>query len=58
MRGAETDLAQRVRTRRRAEPTRPAASEHVERVVEDILVAREMARVDLGVDMLITQPQE
>ncbi|WP_407150456.1 hypothetical protein [Bradyrhizobium sp. ORS 86] len=58
MRGAEAELAQRVRVRRAAEPTAAAASDHVERVVEDILVAREMARVDLGVDLLISQPRE
>jgi hypothetical protein len=58
MRGAETQLAQRVRARRAAEPIGSAASGHVERVVEDVLVAREMARVDLGVDLLITQPHE
>ena len=56
MRVAESDLAQRIKRRRAIDPT--TASGHVERVVEDILVSREMARVDLGVDMLITQPRE
>lgn len=58
MRGAEPELAQRVRARRAAEPAGSTRSGHVEQAVEDILVTREMARVDLGVDMLITQPKE
>jgi hypothetical protein len=56
MRATENILAQRIRVRRatlREGPTISPADE----AVEDILVAREMARVDLGIDVLIAQPR-
>jgi hypothetical protein len=58
MRGAEGELAQRVSIRRSSRPAGPPVSPQTERAIEDILVAREMVRVDLGVDVLIAQPHE
>jgi hypothetical protein len=58
MRGAEGELAQRVSIRRSDQPAGPPGSPQAERAIEDILVAREMVRIDLGVDVLVAQPQE
>jgi hypothetical protein len=54
MREAEAAIATRINTRRSAQPE---TSEEQGHAVEDILVAREMARVDLGVDLLVSQPR-
>lgn len=55
MREAENSIVQQIRARRAAE-TLDAG--HLERPIEDILVAREMARVGLGVDLILAQPRE
>jgi hypothetical protein len=57
MREAEPVIAERINARRLARPDQPEMSEEQNQIVEDILVAREMARVDLGVDLLISQPR-
>jgi len=56
MRMSESDVARRISARRTIRPDRPPLSQQTERAVEDILIAREMARVDLGVDLMIAQP--
>jgi hypothetical protein len=56
MRATESILAQRIRVRRAALREGPTISP-TDEAVEDILVAREMARVDLGIDVLIAQPR-
>jgi hypothetical protein len=56
MRGAEGDLAQRISARRSTRPDGLAVTRQTERTIENILVAREMVRVDLGIDTLIAQP--
>ncbi|NLS69338.1 hypothetical protein E3H11_10480 [Bradyrhizobium brasilense] len=58
MRGTEDELAQRVRGRRSIPTAAVPPTPQAERAIEDILVAREMARVDLGVDVLIAQPSK
>jgi hypothetical protein len=57
MRTAEGNLVQRVRSRRAVRPDGIALSPQVEQTIEEILVAREMVRVDLGVDVMIAQPR-
>jgi hypothetical protein len=54
IRQAESQIAARVRANRLRAPdiVRPPEEE---RVVTDILVAREIARIDLGVDVIIAQ---
>jgi hypothetical protein len=54
MRSAEAEIEQRVRSRRT--PPLSEESSRVQRTIEDILIAREMTRVDLGVDLLVAQP--
>jgi hypothetical protein len=56
MRATESILAQRIHVRRAALRDGPAISP-ADEAIEDILVAREMARVDLGIDVLIAQPR-
>jgi hypothetical protein len=56
MRIAESELAQRVSARRSIRPDGLPLPQRTERAVENILVAREMVRVDLGVDLVIAQP--
>jgi hypothetical protein len=58
MRMAESELAQRVSARRSIRPDGPQLLQQTERAVENVLVAREMVRIDLGVDVLIAQPHE
>jgi hypothetical protein len=58
MRETEGLLAERIDLTRSARRERPVESPQEEEVVKNILVAREMARVDLGVDVLIAQPHE
>jgi hypothetical protein len=55
MREAESAIVEQIRARRAAE--HPDATWEVEQPVEDILVAREMARVDLGVELVVAQPR-
>jgi hypothetical protein len=56
MREAESSIAEHVRARTLTEA--PTAVQPSEQPVEDILVAREMARVDLGVELMLAQPRE
>jgi hypothetical protein len=58
MRVAEGELAQRVSARRSIRPDGLPVPPPTERTIENILVAREMVRVDLGVDVLIAQPHK
>jgi hypothetical protein len=53
MREAEALIAQQVRARRAADAESPDVSG--DQTIEDILVAREMVRIDLGVDLVIAQ---
>ncbi len=57
MRGAENELAQRITSRRSIRPDGPPVLPETERTIENILVAREMARIDLSVDVMIAQPR-
>jgi hypothetical protein len=54
MRNMENLIQERVQTRRDAGPI-----EHTEdrQAFDDVLVAREMARIDLGVDLVLAQPR-
>jgi len=56
MRASEGTVRQRIRARRGALSARLVTSVETERVIEDILVSREIARVDLGLDLLVAQP--
>jgi hypothetical protein len=56
MRQSESLIEERVRVRRSAIADQRAMPEDREQVVTDILVAREMARIDIGVDVLVAQP--
>ena len=56
MREAESSIAEQVRARRLTKA--PTVAQPLEQPVEDILVAREMARVDLGVELMLAQPRE
>lgn len=57
MRQAEQQMAERIRSSRRFETDRPARSLAEESALVDVLVAREIARVDMGVDLLLAQPR-
>lgn len=57
MRGAEDELAERISVRRSIHPDGPRVSPQTERTIENILIAREMVRVDLGVEVMIAQPR-
>jgi hypothetical protein len=57
MRQTEQLIAERVRARRRPSPDQPAYSPEEDRAVTDLLVAREIARVDMGIDVLVAQPR-
>jgi len=57
MRQAEGLVAERISTRRSAVADGPALPRDQDQVITDILVAREMARIDLGVGVLIAQPR-
>jgi hypothetical protein len=54
MREAEAGIAARIRARPFAGSE--IAGDHRQEI-EDILVAREMARIDLGIDVLLSQPR-
>ena len=56
MREAEASIAEQVRARRLTDA--PTAAQPLEQPIEDILVAREMARIDLGVELMLAQPRE
>lgn len=56
MRNVESALAQRIRAKRSSQPDRPPVAPESEQTIENILVSREMVRIDLGVDLLIAQP--
>jgi hypothetical protein len=56
MQASESVIRQRIHDRRTARPGPAAMSPETERVIEDILVTREIARVDLGLDWLVVQP--
>ncbi len=58
MRTAERGLAQRVNARQSTRPDTARQPQRTEQAIENILVAREMARVDLGVDVMIAQPHQ
>ena len=58
MRVAEGELAQRVSARRSIRPDGTRLPQRTEQTIENILVSREMVRVDLGVDLLIAQPHK
>jgi hypothetical protein len=58
MRATEIAVAERIITKRATGAGRPTAlADREERTIINILVAREMARIDLGVDLLIAQPR-
>jgi hypothetical protein len=57
MRRAEGNVAERVSARRGLRTTVAPVSPETENSIEDILIAREMVRVDLGVDLMIAQPK-
>jgi hypothetical protein len=57
MRQAEQLVLERVKSRRILASEAAFRSPEQELVVTDILVAREIARVDLGIDLLVAQPQ-
>lgn len=55
MRETEATIAEQIRARRA--PGVPDAVDHRERPIEDILAAREMARIDLGIELVVAQPR-
>jgi hypothetical protein len=55
MREAESLISEQIRARRAVET--PVVSGADEQSIEDILVAREMVRVDLGVELVMAQPR-
>jgi hypothetical protein len=57
MRQAEQQIAERIRSSRRSGTERPASFLPEESALVDILVAREIARVDMGVELLVAQPR-
>jgi hypothetical protein len=58
MRASERAEVERIEKKRTAQPDTRGLSAERERVIVDILVAREMVRVDLGVDLLLAQPSD
>jgi hypothetical protein len=57
MKSAEGVVEERIAVRRVSQPGTLESSAEKERVIRDLLVAREMARVDLGLDLLVAQPR-
>jgi hypothetical protein len=57
MRQAEQQIAERIRSSRCSGTERPASFLPEESALVDILVAREIARVDMGVELLVAQPR-
>jgi hypothetical protein len=58
MKRAEAGLSERINARRSIGLETARLPQRTEQVIENILVAREMARVDLGVDVMIAQPHQ
>lgn len=58
VRSAEGAIRQRTIVRRAITPDRAAIDQRTEKTIENLLISREMARVGLGIDMLIAQPRE
>lgn len=56
IRVAEDAIRQRIRDRNASALDRPDLDARRQKVTEDLLVSREIARVGLGVDMIIAQP--
>jgi hypothetical protein len=57
LRSIEGDIRERIRVRRVRVGGQPGApAPRTERVIEEILISREMARVGLGMDLLFAQP--
>ncbi len=56
IRNSENAIRQRIRARRTTMEEAPAVSEATQDVVEDLLVSHEIARVSLGVELVIAQP--
>jgi hypothetical protein len=56
MREAEASIAEQIRTR--SAPEAPGIAQPLEQPVEDLLVTREMARIDLGVELMLAQSRE
>lgn len=50
-------IADRLRVRARSRPGGSARSSEDIQVISDLLVAREIVRVDIGVDLLLDQPR-
>jgi hypothetical protein len=57
MRESQSAIQERITQTRVRTRVRPERSIEEEQVLTDILVAREIARVDLGVDVLVAQPR-
>ena len=57
IRGAADAIRQRVRTRIVDAPDRPAIDDRTREVTAELLVSREIARVGLGLEMIVAQPQ-
>jgi hypothetical protein len=49
-------VRERIRTRRAGLREEPGVSAETENVIEEILVSKEVARIDLGIELLIAQP--
>lgn len=56
LRQSEGQIRERVRATRLALAAQPAVTARAEAVTEELLVSRELARVGLGLDLLIAQP--
>lgn len=56
LREAESAIRDRVRTRGASALSRPGIPSRTRRVTEELLVSREIARIALGMDMIVAQP--
>ena len=54
---AEEQITERMRSRRRPGRDDAARSPVEEQTLIDVIVAREIARVDMGIDLLVAQPR-
>ena len=57
IRQAEEQIAERIRSRRRPGRDDATRSPEEEQTLIDVIVAREIARVDMGIDLLVAQPR-
>jgi hypothetical protein len=57
MRQTEQQIAERMRSRRRPGRDDAPLSPAEEQTQIDVMVAREIARVDMGIDLLVAQPR-